>query len=83
MVEPAYDAGSCTAVGVNNTDDVEWMKTCKLFDKRDYVFLYSGIVEKYRLDMAEFHSIFEIIKSLADSAFEEALALDPVGEGLP
>ena len=60
MKEPTYDAGICTVVDVKNTKDVEWMKTCKVFGKRDYAFMYKGIVEKYRVDMAGFTTIMSI-----------------------
>ena len=59
MIKPAYDAGVCTVVDVKNTDDVEWMKTCKLFGKKDYAFLYKGVAEKYRVDMVTFLNTYQ------------------------
>ena len=85
MIEPTYDAGVCTVVDVKNTNDVEWMKTCKVFGKRDYAFMYKGIVEKYRLDMAAFHDTYEQLKGLAAQfhGFVKDLVVRPVDEGLP
>ena len=82
--EPTYDAGICTVVDVKNTEDVEWMKTCKVFGKRDYTFMYKGVVEKYRLDMAAFHDTYEQLKSVARfTGFTKELVVNPVDEGLP
>ena len=85
MKEPTYEAGICTVVDVKNTEDVEWMKTCKLFGKRDYAFVYKGIVEKYRLDMAAFSDTYEQMKGLAARVtdFLKELIVDPVDKGLP
>ena len=79
------NTGICTVVDVNNTNDVEWMKTCKLFGKRDYVFMYKGIVEKYRFDMAVLHDTYEQLKLFAAqlSALTKDVVVLPVDEGLP
>ena len=85
MIEPTYDAGVCTVVDVKNTNDVEWMKTCKLFGKKDYVFMSKGIVEKYRIDMAALYDTYEQLKGLAAQlpALTKDFVLLPVDEGLP
>ena len=83
MIKPAYDAGVCTVVDVNNTNDVEWMKTCKLFGEKDYAFFYKGMVEKYRVDMVAFYAMYGHLKALATNSFLEEFVLYPVDKDLP
>ena len=61
------------------------MKTCKLFGKREYAFMYKGIVNKYRVDMAAFHTTYMQLRGFAGTVndFLEQFVLYPVDEGLP
>ena len=83
MKERTYDAGICTVVDVNNTEDIEWMKTCKVFGKRDYAFMYKGGVEKYRADMVAFHDTYEQLKGIFNETELKEIFVDPVDKGLP
>ena len=85
MLGRASTIRAYVVVDVVETTYVEWMKTCKLFGKIDNAFLYTGMPEKYRVDLVETHKIYKTLRTFASGVnnFTEIFATAPISDDLP